>query len=154
MKRNDSPFLVPLTQHTVHLCVDMQHLSSSEGPWHTPWMDRVLPIVTNLAERFPERTVFTRFIPPVRPEEVPGMWRRYYERWRHVTRERVDPALLRLLDAIDHGYPVTLATDAICSPSDEGHDALLTMYRKRFGIQLALADSQTILAPGIEVTGE
>ena len=36
----------PLTRHTVHLCVDMQRLFSTEGPWPTPWMDRVLPVVT------------------------------------------------------------------------------------------------------------
>ena len=32
----------------VHLCVDMQRIFS------TPWMERVLPIVTRIAERFPE----------------------------------------------------------------------------------------------------
>lgn len=32
---------------------------------------------------------FTRFIPPDRPDQVPGMWRRYYRRWRVATRERL-----------------------------------------------------------------
>jgi len=33
-------------------------------------MDRVLPVVTGLAELHPERTIFTGFIPPTRPEEM------------------------------------------------------------------------------------
>jgi hypothetical protein len=31
---------------TVHLGVDMQRIFSSGGPWATPWMDRVLPVVS------------------------------------------------------------------------------------------------------------
>src|SRR3954451_22561624 len=38
--------------------------------------------------------VFTRFITPAKPEDMPGMWRRYYQRWRETTRERIDPAFL------------------------------------------------------------
>ena len=55
---------LPLTGRSVHLCVDMQRIFSAEGPWPTPWMDRVLPVAVALATRHPERTVFTRFIPP------------------------------------------------------------------------------------------
>ena len=65
---------LPLTERSVHLCVDMQRIFSAEGPWPTPWMDRVLPVVAALANRHPERTVFTRFIPPERPDQMPGMW--------------------------------------------------------------------------------
>jgi hypothetical protein len=36
-------------------------------------MEKVLPVVAALAGRRPERTVFTRFIPPNRPEQMPGM---------------------------------------------------------------------------------
>lgn len=86
-----------LTPRSLHLCVDMQRLFSAEGPWPTPWMERVLPRVTALAERFPERTLFTRFIPPRRPEDLPGQWQAYYRRWRQVTREFLDPALLELM---------------------------------------------------------
>ncbi|MDQ6869960.1 MAG: cysteine hydrolase [Pseudomonadota bacterium] len=42
-------------------------------------MKTVLPRVAAIAKRFPERTIFTRFIPPQKPEDMPGMWRRYYE---------------------------------------------------------------------------
>ena len=59
---------LPLTERSVHLCVDMQRIFSAEGPWPTPWMDRGLPVAAALANRHPERTVFTRFIPPERPD--------------------------------------------------------------------------------------
>jgi hypothetical protein len=60
-------------------------------------MNRVLPVVTELAGRHPERTIFTRFIPPVQPTDMPGMWQRYYRRWKAATREKLDPAMLELL---------------------------------------------------------
>jgi hypothetical protein len=34
----------------------MQRIFSSEGPWATAWMERVLPVVTELAARNPEQT--------------------------------------------------------------------------------------------------
>jgi nicotinamidase-related amidase len=85
------------TARTVHLCVDMQRIFTDEGPWPTPWMTRVLPIVAEIAGRFPQRTVFTRFITPQHPEDLPGAWRRYYERWRETTRARIDPSLLEVV---------------------------------------------------------
>jgi nicotinamidase-related amidase len=45
---------LPLTERSVHLCVDMQRIFSAEGPWPTPWMDRVLPVAAALANRHPE----------------------------------------------------------------------------------------------------
>ena len=88
---------LPLTERSVHLCVDMQRIFSAEGPWPTPWMEKVLPVAAALANRHPERTIFTRFIPPARPEQMPGMWRRYYERWRIATREALPLELLKLM---------------------------------------------------------
>jgi nicotinamidase-related amidase len=189
----------PLTTRTVHLCLDMQRIFSTDGPWPTPWMDRVLPVVTELANQYPERTVFTRFIPPQRPTDMPGMWQRYYTRWKVATRKNLDPALLDLLPplarlcppatainksrysafvepqllqhlqsreadglivtgsetdvcvlatvlgAVDLGYRVIVVRDAVCSSSDEGHDALMTLYHKRYTEQIEVADAATIL---------
>ncbi len=88
---------LPLNERGVLLCVDMQRIFSAEGPWPTPWMEKVLPVAAALACRHPERTVFTRFIPPARPEQMPSMWRRYYERWRIATREAMPLELLKLM---------------------------------------------------------
>ena len=162
-------------------------------------MHRVLPIVTELASRHPERTVFTRFIPPMRAADMPGMWQRYYRRWKAATREQLDPALLELLPplaslcppatvidktrysafverrlfehlqsreadglivtgsetdvcvlatvlgAVDLGYRVIVVRDAVCSSSDQGHDALMTLYHQRYSEQIEVADAATIL---------
>jgi nicotinamidase-related amidase len=101
----------PLTARSVHLCIDMQRLFTADGPWPTPWMDRVLPTVVRIAERFPERTVFTRFLPPVRADDMPGTWRRYYEKWQDTTREKLDPRLLELVPALAALAPRTHVID-------------------------------------------
>ena len=35
----------PLGLRCVHLCADMQRLFAEPTEWHTPWMDRVRPVV-------------------------------------------------------------------------------------------------------------
>jgi nicotinamidase-related amidase len=101
----------PLSRRTVHLCVDMQNLFYEPTPWHTPWMGRVLPVILRLAERFPERTVFTRFIPPERPEAAHGAWRRYYTHWQELTREHVNPRLLELVPPLAKLSPPAAIVD-------------------------------------------
>jgi nicotinamidase-related amidase len=54
--------------------------------------------------------------------------------------------LATVLGAIDFGYWVVLAIDALCSSSDATHEALLTLYRQRFAQQIETADAETILA--------
>lgn len=182
-----------------HLCIDMQRLLAPEGPWPTPWAEPALERQVRLTERRPAATFFTRFIPPKAPEDMPGAWRRYYEKWRNVTREFIDAQLLDLLEplqkyvppaqvvdkprysaffgsplesvlrehrvdtliisgaetdvcvlatvltAVDLGYRVIVASDAICSSSDECHDALMTLYHRRFSEQIEVAQTEMIL---------
>jgi nicotinamidase-related amidase len=49
------------------------------------------------------------------------------------------------LSAVDHGFHVVIATDAVCSFSDEGHDALLKLFSERFSQQIATAETAQIL---------
>ncbi|HWK79588.1 MAG TPA: isochorismatase family cysteine hydrolase, partial [Thermomicrobiales bacterium] len=113
--------MTPLGPATLHLCIDMQRLFSSDGPWPTPWMERVLPTVTRIAERAPDRTVFTRFIPPVRPEDMPGTWRGYYEQWRDVTREHLDPRMLELMPSLQRLAPPAVVLDKPVYSAFAGH---------------------------------
>jgi len=53
--------------------------------------------------------------------------------------------LAAILGAVDLGYAIILATDAICSASDETHDASLALYGNRFSNQLRLSDTEGIL---------
>jgi nicotinamidase-related amidase len=95
----------PPGPHAVHLCLDMQRLFGPEGPWRTPWMERVLPTIVKIVERAPARTIFTRFIPPPTAEDAPGMWRIYYQKWRTVTRSRLNPTLLDLMPVLQRAVP-------------------------------------------------
>ena len=189
----------PVEQNAIHLCIDMQRLLSPDGPWPTPWTEAALERAVRLIEPRPAQTVFTRFVPPRTPDDMPGAWRRYFEKWRNVTREFIDPTLLELvppldsfvppasvvdkgrysafvasplqpvlkergtttlvvsgaetdicvlstvLNAVDLGYRVIVAADAICSSVDTTHDALMTLYSQRFAEQIELADTETIL---------
>jgi nicotinamidase-related amidase len=101
----------PITGTARHLCIDMQRLFSSDGPWPMPWMPRVLPVVEALVESAPHRTIFTRFIPPHRAEDMPGMWRAYYMKWRDVTRDRVDPSLIELMPTLKRFVPPATVVD-------------------------------------------
>ena len=176
----------------VHLCIDMQRIFAKGGIWETPWMERVLPTIAEISQRYAARTIFTRFITPAAPEEAAGQWRSYFQRWRIATRrslggEQLDlvPELARyvppaaivdkgtysaffrsplanllvekqvstvvvsgaetdvcvlstVLDAVNLGFRVVIVEDALCSSSDAGHDALMTMYRLRFTEQIDL----------------
>jgi nicotinamidase-related amidase len=99
----------------------MQRLFSEDGPWPTPWMKRVLPQVARLTQRFPQRTVFTRFITPLRPEDMPGTWRVYYERWRQATREHLHPALLELMPSLAAFVPPATVIDKPVYSAFAGH---------------------------------
>jgi nicotinamidase-related amidase len=192
--------LVPPGPNAVHLCVDMQNLFAPDGPWSTPWMENSLPSVVRLTSHAPERTVFTRFIPPRSAVDARGVWREYYQKWDKVTRDNLDPRFLKLvpalqkfvppatvidrmvysgfgggrlldflsshnvdtlivsggetdvcvlstvLSAMDFGYRIILIKDALCSSSDESHDAVLSLYAKRFDIQISVATLEEILS--------
>jgi hypothetical protein len=56
-------------------------------------MERVLPVVVEIARRHPERTVLTRFITPERPQDMSGMWQHYYRRWEETCPGRRRPSL-------------------------------------------------------------
>jgi nicotinamidase-related amidase len=96
---------------SIHLCLDMQRLFAPGGPWPTPWLPRVLPVVADIVAHAPERTVFTRFVPPASPGEAHGMWQAYYRKWPNVTRAALDPALLRLVAELERFVPPASVID-------------------------------------------
>jgi nicotinamidase-related amidase len=53
--------------------------------------------------------------------------------------------LAAVLGGVDLGYRIVLATDALCSSCDEAHDALLLMYRMRYGHQVETLTTDEIL---------
>jgi nicotinamidase-related amidase len=53
--------------------------------------------------------------------------------------------LASVLGAVDRGFRVVLAIDALCSSSDATHDALMELYLSRFGEQIEAAATDEIL---------
>lgn len=92
-------------EQSVHLCIDMQRLFAPGGPWMTPWLERVLPVVAALVEHQPRHTLFTRFIPAKSPADAFGTWRAYYEKWRNVTLDALDPAFIDLVPELQKFVP-------------------------------------------------
>lgn len=54
--------------------------------------------------------------------------------------------LASVLGGVDRGFRVILASDALCSSSDEAHDASLTVYGTRYGQHVEVASVEEILA--------
>src|SRR5260221_14796014 len=52
--------------------------------------------------------------------------------------------LSTVMDAVNIGFRVIIVEDALCSSSDAGHDALLTMYRMRFHEQIDLVKAEQL----------
>ena len=50
-----------------------------------------------------------------------------------------------VLGAVDRGYRTLVVTDALCSSSDDTHDALMVLYRSRYGQQVETVDTTTLL---------
>src|SRR5262245_10919860 len=84
-------------ENAVQLCVDMQNMFRGESPWAMPWFEKVLPNILRLVLTQPERTVFTRFVPPPDSDTARGAWRRYYQRWDRMTRDNLAPFQLELV---------------------------------------------------------
>jgi nicotinamidase-related amidase len=183
-----------------HVCVDVQQMFARDTPWHVPWMKKALPAIVAIAEASPQRTLFTRFIPPSTADAAVGAWKDYYRRWWMMTGEHLQPEMLQLVPelhalvpparvidkpvyspwlgdtlrallvrervetlvitggetdvcvmatvfgAIDHGYRVILATDAVCSGMDETHDASLALLRKRFSAQMTTLTTDDLMS--------
>lgn len=53
--------------------------------------------------------------------------------------------LATALGAIDRGLRVIIVTDALCSSSDETHDALMELYLNRFSEQVEAATTEEVL---------
>ncbi|MGO8060060.1 cysteine hydrolase family protein [Rhizobium johnstonii] len=83
-----------------HLCVDMQRMFAEDTPWHVPWMARISPQIEELAGRHPAQTIFTRFLPPERADDMPGKWRDYYRKWWMMTGEHLPCGFIDLASSL------------------------------------------------------
>ena len=54
--------------------------------------------------------------------------------------------LATIMGAIDLGYRVWLPTDAVCSSAESCHEAMLSVFESRFGVQVTTCTTDDILA--------
>lgn len=105
-----------------HLCIDMQNLVlQPDSPWTAEWAERVLPAILRMVEHSPDRTIFTRFMPPVAAEEMPGAWQRYYHHWKDLTRPHIRPELLDLAAPLQAFAPPAVVLDKPVYSPFSGH---------------------------------
>ena len=69
-------------------------------------------------------------VPRIRAYRVPSYQERRYPDYHRLGTDGC--VLATVLDAVDLGFRVIVAEDALCSSFDQGHDALMTLYRNRF----------------------
>src|SRR5712671_2355170 len=116
----------------VHLSIDMQNIFAPGGVWETPWMERVLPLIVEIAARHPARTVFTRFITPVHADDRPGRWRRYFQKWYRATRAELPASELDLVPALRRFAP---PAEIIDKPAYSAfHESPLASFLSEMGI--------------------
>ena len=120
--------------------------------WHAMTLDELDPAAVELV---PE---LARFVPPAVVFD-----KATYAAWpdgaldRDLRRRGVDTLVVTggetdvcvlgtVLGAVDLGYRVVVVSDALCSASDETHDALMSVYRQRYGCQVETARTDEVLA--------
>jgi len=74
--------------------------------------------------------------------------------WNQSNADRAPPRIRvpRHILAADRGFRVVLVEDGLCSSSDAGHDALMTIYRTRFTEQIELLTIEQVCGLWREVS--
>jgi nicotinamidase-related amidase len=109
---------------------------------------RMLELLPALARLVPPAVVIdkTRYSAFAEPRLLSHLRRRGADALV-VTGSETDVCVMAtIMSAVDLGFRIILVRDAVCSSSDEGHDALLKVYRWRYSEQIETADAETILS--------
>lgn len=133
-----------------------EHLPGSWRRYYEKWRElttsrmdlRLLELVEPLGRYVPPAQMLDKhFYSPFHSTGLAQMLRDRGADSLVITGAETDMCVLAsVLDAVDLGLRVVLPTDALCSSSDEKHDALLSLYRDRFSQQVETADTETILS--------
>lgn len=138
--------------------IPAERAGEGEGTWqryYGRWISMTIErLGRDMIELVPD---LGRFVPPaaVLDKHVYSPWVEtdLHERLRAqgvdtlvVTGGETDVCVLgTVLGAVDRGYRTVIATDALCSSSDETHDAMLTLYHRRYGQQVETVTTDVIL---------
>lgn len=138
--------------------IPAQRPGEGQGTWRGYWKRWSSMTLDALGSEMVELAVpLQRFVPPGRLLD-----KRVYSPWMGadldaaLRRGGVDTlvvsgaetdvcVLATVLGAVDLGYRIVVATDALCSSSDESHDSLIALYHDRYGQQVETAEGLEVL---------
>jgi nicotinamidase-related amidase len=142
--------------HALHYAEASERMPGTWRLYYEKWREttrdhldvRLLQLMPDLAKLAPPATVidktrYSAFFEPfllqhLRARQADGLV---------VTGSETDVCVLAtIMGAVDHGYRVILVRDGVCSSSDQGHDALLELYQRRFSTQIETVDAETVLS--------
>ena len=119
--------------------------------WHSMTLDELDPamveLMASLDRCVPPATVFDKATYGAWTDgKLDGLLRRRGIDTLLVSGGETDVCVLgTVLGAVDLGYRVAVVSDALCSASDHHHDALMLLYRERYGAQIETALTEEIL---------
>jgi hypothetical protein len=142
--------LSPPGPNAVHLCVDMQNLFTSRGPWPTPWMEKALPSAA--CRTFPRTNRVHPFHSAASASGVGGGAN--YKRWDNVTRDPLSPDVLELVPELREFVPPAGVIDRLgCGQQDSLPPSVRPSDGQRpFFAHLAGAEEQMRSIPSTNVS--
>jgi nicotinamidase-related amidase len=138
--------------------IPAQEPGQGSGTWRRYYQNWASMTISRLGEAMIELVPeLARFVPPARMVD-----KHVYSPWLEgglddlLRGTRIDTlvvsggetdvcVLATVLGAVDRGYRVVVATDALCSSTDETHDAMMTLYQNRYGQQVETVTTDTVL---------
>jgi nicotinamidase-related amidase len=146
-------------EHTIFTrFVPAAHPGDGEGIWRRYWRRWASMTLECLPEGMADLVPdLARFAPP-----APIIDKSVYSPWQgprlqaELTRRKADTlivtggetdvcVLATVLGAVDRGYRVVLVADALCSSSDDTHDASMAVYANRYGQQVETISTADLL---------
>jgi nicotinamidase-related amidase len=131
----------PIGGRAAHIAIDMQVVFAEHPDWGAASTKEIAPRVIRIVAHWPERTVFTRFMPPSSLEEALGQWQTFYRRWPQIVAESGNAALFDLLpDLKAHVPPARVIDKPVYSAFDV----------PAFAKALHELDADTVIFTGVE----
>ncbi|MGE0117558.1 MAG: cysteine hydrolase family protein [Dongiaceae bacterium] len=133
--------LSALEAETLHVVVDMQRLFAEATDWRVPGFADILPPILELVRAHPLHSLYTRFVTPVTAEAVTGDWQRFYARWPSVLLDRMDRAMLDLVEPLDRLAPPEAVLDKTVYSAFASAAFVAALQRR---------DARTLVLTGVE----
>lgn len=137
---------------TLHVVVDMQRIFAEATDWRVPTIPEVMEPIVTLVQAHPPDTIFTRFMTPPTIEQASGDWQRFYGRWRSVVGDRMDAAMLDVMEPLRRFAPPAEVCDKT-TYSAFASAAFVELLTKRRTHTLVLSGVETdvcVLATAID----